>query len=431
MMDTLLLQLSFPAAVTAAGDMQDLHKEGLQDTDGDAPAGNLTTGAAGSRRGGSPAVHRPAVGRSRSPARSGASITTRLLKTLWSDEAGDVCASAAASDADGHDTAIDDVERVSFSFVLANLNANEASSLAAVTAVGSDADVHDAAPISESSQDSFASALANVEADEASLPAAVTAVLADGDGQRTAPIPESSQDSALAEQVFSRGPGSCSSSPTPTSPSSPLVEFSSSRLGEVYANDNDYRSSEPPASLMELWERGSPSNDGGASSAQASLPPAATAGGHTLYYQGPAAASLSTTSVNLPAALQHLIERVDANELPIFCDRTIIDDDDASVEALMLQIASRVDIGAFYVGVTTDPVHRWRGGPTERGWMPGHGEKYCRMDILAVRGPGCAASLETLLITSARTYNGSFCQNKALDSRGGVRSAINFLYIVS
>ena len=233
------------------------------------------------------------------------------------------------------------------------------------------------------------------------------------------------------------------SSPTTASQASPRVECFS-RLdendSEVDFDDVDYRSLGPPESLVDIWERGPPSSD---VRVPAVCPSSSLHGspidgpvlripsGHSdLHYHGP---STSTSSVNLTAALQYLREKVDANKLPIFCEYAVIDDDDENVERLMLQILSQADIFSFYVGVTTDPVRRWLGGrgPTSRAWMHGHRQKYGRMDILAIRGPGFAASLEKFLITSARNYYSSVCANKALDSRGCVRCEINYLYLVS
>ena len=397
----------------------------------------------------------------------------------------------AGSDADGHDASpiAAPPRSVSFASVLGDLTANVdvasgpgASLRAVVTVAGSDADGHNAFPIAASSQSvSFATVLGDLTAnvDVASGPQVEFSPHVDEldskdvdyqssgrpesllDSFDSSPTP-TSQTSPCVQcscrldendsevdfgDVDYRSPGPpeslMDSSPTPASQASPRVECFS-RLdendSEVDFDDVDYRSPGPPESLVDIWERGPPSSD---VRVPAVCPSSSLHGspidgpvlripsGHSdLHYHGP---STSTSSVNLTAALQYLREKVDANKLPIFCEYAVIDDDDENVECLMLQILSQGDIFSFYVGVTTDPVRRWLGGPgpTSRAWMHGHRQKYGRMDILAVRGPGFAASLERFLITSARNYYSSVCANKALDSRGCVRCEINYLYLVS
>ena len=353
----------------------------------------------------------------------------------------------AGSDADGHDASpiAAPPRSVSFASVLGDLTANVdvasgpgASLRAVVTVAGSDADGHNAFPIAASSQSvSFASVLGDLTAnvDVASGPQVEFSPHVDELDSKDVDYQSSGRPESLLD--------SFDSSPTPTSQTSPRVQCSC-RLdendSEVDFDDVDYRSPGPPESLVDIWERGPPSSD---VRVPAVCPSSSLHGspidgpvlripsGHSdLHYHGP---STSTSSVNLTAALQYLREKVDANKLPIFCEYAVIDDDDENVECLMLQILSQADIFSFYVGVTTDPVRRWLGGPgpTSRAWMHGHRQKYGRMDILAVRGPGFAASLERFLITSARNYYSSVCANKALDSRGCVRCEINYLYLVS
>ena len=367
--------------------------------------------------------------RSRSTTRRGANVVPRLLKVLWSDES----------------LAVGDRERLSFASTPGDLTTNvdvasapQASLRAVVTVAGSDADGHDASPIAAPPRSvSFASVLGDLTAnvDVASGPQVEFSPHVDELDSKDVDYQSSGRPESLLD--------SFDSSPTPTSQTSPRVQCSC-RLdendSEVDFDDVDDRSPGPPESLVDIWERGPPSSD---VRVPAVCPSSSLHGspidgpvlripsGHSdLHYHGP---STSTSSVNLTAALQYLREKVDANKLPIFLEYAVIDDDDENVECLMLQILSQADIFSFYVGVTTDPVRRWLGGPgpTSRAWMHGHRQKYGRMDILAVRGPGFAASLERFLITSARNYYSSVCANKALDSRGCVRCEINYLYLVS
>ena len=91
---------------------------------------------------------------------------------------------------------------------------------------------------------------------------------------------------------------------------------------------------------------------------------------------------------------------------------------------------SRLDADHFYVGVTSDPSWRWRGGKAERGVMRGHCKRFSEMVILAVRPPKSAAPLEKMLIESAKASYGGRCMNKVKDSRGFSKDAVGFLYIV-
>ena len=100
------------------------------------------------------------------------------------------------------------------------------------------------------------------------------------------------------------------------------------------------------------------------------------------------------------------------------------------VERRMQSVASRRDVGGFYVGITSDPIWRWRGGASERGVMQGHCRTYQQMVILAFRAPGLAAPLEKMLIECAMASYSDQCLNKAKDNRGCVEDVVGFVYIV-
>ena len=122
-------------------------------------------------------------------------------------------------------------------------------------------------------------------------------------------------------------------------------------------------------------------------------------------------------------------------QLPICFDHAEVNDSsDEVVDALMHSLASRFDLRRFYVGVTMDPIRRWLGGASDRseqGVMRGHCAKYENMVILAFRGPGLAAPLESLLIASAKAIHGERCLNRAIDSRGCVNGVANFVYCLN
>ena len=100
------------------------------------------------------------------------------------------------------------------------------------------------------------------------------------------------------------------------------------------------------------------------------------------------------------------------------------------VERRMQSVASRRDVGGFYVGITSDPIWRWRGGASERGVMQGHCRTYQQMVILAFRAPGLAAPLEKMLIECAMASYSDQCLNKAKGNRGCVKGVAGFVYIV-
>ena len=88
------------------------------------------------------------------------------------------------------------------------------------------------------------------------------------------------------------------------------------------------------------------------------------------------------------------------------------------------------DAAAFYVGATMSPSRRWLGGESERGAFKGHCEQYDRMHVFAMRYGRDGAQLESACINALAERFPETCRNKARDSRGQVRSEVNFIYIV-
>ena len=187
----------------------------------------------------------------------------------------------------------------------------------------------------------------------------------------------------------------------------------------------DYVDSDSDASgdeLLRIWDRG-PRRD----------PPAVAAVVHQVSHRrrGHGTPALPA-SLDLNVVLEQRANTVAEQGLlgrPIDFSEASVDNDELA-EALMLRIASRIETARFYIGVTSDPVWRWRGGASDRGVMQGHSEVFECMTILAIRGPGLAAPLERLLIASAKEYHGARCANRATDSRGCFHAAINYLYVV-
>ena len=96
----------------------------------------------------------------------------------------------------------------------------------------------------------------------------------------------------------------------------------------------------------------------------------------------------------------------------------VFQDDDAAAVSFMHAIGATG--GLFYVGITTSPVWRWRGGFSDNGnYIKGHCDhvdpRWSRMTMFAQRVGGLGKQLETDLVMMARLDYPDTCLNQ----RGG------------
>ena len=109
--------------------------------------------------------------------------------------------------------------------------------------------------------------------------------------------------------------------------------------------------------------------------------------------------------VALQVELSSVAGAVARRGYPIECSLAVIGGGPADWEvedALMQRVVWQEHADLIYIGVTTDPVRRWEGGWSERGWMDGHGGRWHGMTLLGIRAPFCATQIEAWLIESAR-----------------------------
>jgi hypothetical protein len=139
---------------------------------------------------------------------------------------------------------------------------------------------------------------------------------------------------------------------------------------------------------------------------------------------------LSPQNQCLAQLSSHLRARLDAavaeaEGLPIIFNTL-----ETEPEALRFAADVAFGVVAFYVGATTSPSRRWLGGESDRGAFKGHCEQYDCMYVFAMSHGSAGAALESACIHDLAVLFPGTSRNKALDSRGQVRSQVNFIYIV-